>query len=171
MVEWMLLPYRRLYRAIEGRASRSEYWWFILMMVVVYIAFFALMLSLGVAGSMANPDRMPALMAGAGSAFMILVIPFYIWALLSSAAAFAVLIRRVHDLGYSGWFISLYYAGFLVVGLLGTAFAMVSPMIGLALFFLYWVAGIVVLALPGTKGPNKYGEDPLGVANAQDVFS
>ena len=171
MVEWMLLPYRRLYRAIEGRASRSEYWWFILMMVVVYIAFFALMLSLGVAGSMANPDRMPALMAGAGSAFMILVIPFYIWALLSSAAAFAVLIRRVHDLGYSGWFIAIYYAGFFVVGLISAALGLVSPMLSSALFALYAIAGIVVLALPGTKGPNKYGEDPLGVANAQDVFS
>ena len=74
MVEWMLLPYRRLYRAIEGRASRSEYWWFTLMVVLVYVAFFVLMLSLGLAGSMTNPDRMPAMMAGVGSAFMVLII-------------------------------------------------------------------------------------------------
>ena len=171
MVEWMLLPYRRLYRAIEGRASRSEYWWFTLMVVLVYVAFFVLMLSLGLAGSMTNPDRMPAMMAGVGSAFMVLIIPFYIWALLTSAAGFAVAVRRVHDLGYSGWFIALYYAGFFVVGLIGAALGMVSPTLSGTLFLLYGIAGLVVLVLPGTKGSNKYGEDPLGVANAQDVFS
>ena len=80
-------------------------------------------------------------------------------------------IRRVHDLGYSGWFIALYYAGFFVVGLIGAALGMVSPTLSGTLFLLYGIAGLVVLVLPGTKGSNKYGEDPLGVANAQDVFS
>jgi uncharacterized membrane protein YhaH (DUF805 family) len=171
MVEWMLLPYRRLYRAIEGRATRSEYWWFMLMVLAVYVAFLVLMLGMGVAGSMTNPNQMSAMMAGAGSAFMLLIIPFYIWAVLTSAAAFAVAIRRIHDMGYSGWFLALYYVGFFIVALLGGALGMVDPRLSFTLFFLYWLAGILVMALPGTKGPNKYGEDPLGVAKAQDVFS
>lgn len=46
-------------------------------------------------------------------------------------------IRRLHDIGYSGWFIVLSFL----------------PLISI-------FSGLVFFFLSGTKGPNKYGEDP-----------
>ncbi|MDE2341689.1 MAG: DUF805 domain-containing protein, partial [Alphaproteobacteria bacterium] len=59
----------------------------------------------------------------------------------------AVQVRRFHDQNRSGWFV-----------LLG---------------FVPYIGGLVVLIfmlLEGTKGPNRFGEDPKG-QNLQDVFS
>ena len=63
--------------------------------------------------------------------------------------AIAVQVRRFHDQNLSGWLV--------LIGLI--------PYLG----------GLVVLVfmcLPGTKGPNKYGPDPLDPngANVADVF-
>jgi uncharacterized membrane protein YhaH (DUF805 family) len=64
--------------------------------------------------------------------------------------ALAVQVRRFHDQNLSGWFVLLN--------------------------FIPYLGGLVVLVfmcLPGTKGPNKYGPDPLDPAgaNVADVFS
>lgn len=150
----MLLPYRRLYRLIEGRASRREYWMFTLLVVIVAIVGLALVA--GVAGASAlsigqdvNPVAYGGLLAGAGAGAVVLMIAFYIWLLLTGVASLGVTIRRIHDLNYSGWFLLLYYV-VLIIG------ALISKYLYL-LFALGW---IVAMCLPGTKGSNKYGNDP-----------
>jgi uncharacterized membrane protein YhaH (DUF805 family) len=60
----------------------------------------------------------------------------------------AVQVRRFHDQDRSGWM----------------ALLALIPYIG----------GIVVLVfmcLPGTEGPNRFGENPLGAGNLGDVFA
>jgi uncharacterized membrane protein YhaH (DUF805 family) len=64
--------------------------------------------------------------------------------------AIAVQVRRFHDQNLSGWFVLLN--------------------------FIPYLGGLVVLVfmcLPGTKGPNRFGPDPLDPAgaNVADVFS
>ena len=49
------------------------------------------------------------------------------------------------SINLSGWL----YLGFFVL--------MLIPFVN----FLAWIGLIVVMCLPGTAGPNKYGEDPL----------
>ena len=66
----------------------------------------------------------------------------------------AVNVRRLHDRNMSGW----WYLGFMIMGWI--------PLIGFVTGFVY----IVLMALPGTDGPNKYGEDPKEPGNA-DVFA
>ncbi|MCB2086178.1 MAG: DUF805 domain-containing protein [Sphingomonadaceae bacterium] len=144
-MEWMLMPYRKLYRLIEGRSSRQEYWMFTLFNVLVLLGVLAIMFLFVGGASALDPTDMGALMAGAGIFMMLLLIPIYAWAILAGVAGVAVTIRRLHDLNLSGWL----YLGFFVL--------MLIPFVN----FLAWIGLIVVMCLPGTAGPNKYGEDPL----------
>ena len=150
-MEYMLMPYRKLYRLIEGRSGRREFWMFVLLNVIVYAGLIAMLFAfVGGAGmSMADPTNLGAMMTGAGVLMLLLVIPFYIWAILTSVASVAVTIRRLHDLNQSGWLYLLY-------PVLLVAAAMISPY----LMFAVVIGWIVVMCLPGTSGANKYGSDP-----------
>lgn len=162
-MEWMLMPYRKLYRLIEGRSSRREYWMFFLLVVLVYLAMAALFVAfIGGAGmSMVDPSNLAGMMTGAGGLMlMLLIVPFYFWLLLTGVAAIAVTIRRIHDLGYSGWM-------YLVYPVLVVVASMISPYLIFAVFIGY----IVVMCLPGTAGANKYGSDPLDGTPGANVFA
>tara|TARA_B100001079_G_C16004167_1_gene337398 strand:+ start:116 stop:529 length:414 start_codon:yes stop_codon:yes gene_type:complete len=97
---------------IEGRASRSEYWWF-------YLAFMIANIGLTIVDSA----------LGTPLAFLLLaLIP----------ASFCAAIRRMHDIGKSGWW--------LLIGLI--------PLIG-GLVLLYWF-----LFDGGQPHANQYGAVP-----------
>lgn len=151
-MEWMLMPYRKLYRLIEGRSSRREFWMFVLFVVLVYIAAFAVLFGvMGGAGmAMTNPTDIGSLMAGTGAmAMILLIIPFYIFLLLTGVASVAVTIRRLHDLNLTGWAYLAY--PFLVF---------VAAWLWAPLMFVVVIGWFVLMVLPGTKGANKYGSDP-----------
>jgi uncharacterized membrane protein YhaH (DUF805 family) len=96
------------YTNFDGRARRTEYWGFQLMFLVIYLGI-ALVLSL-------ISEKLAA-MAG-------------LFALASFIPSIAVAIRRMHDVGKSGWF-------------------MLIPIYNLILYF-----------TEGDHGPNEYGPDP-----------
>ena len=169
-MEYMLMPYRKLYRLIEGRSPRREYWMFTLLVVIVMVVMVGLIFSVagglgammpnaGDPGSLNGAGMLGAMMGGMGIGAIVVFFIFYVWLLLTSVAAFAVTIRRLHDLNLSGWFILLFYA-------VGIACALIS-------MWLYWAAvigWIVVMCLPGTQGSNKYGANPYESANPE-VFA
>ena len=77
------------YANLDGRASRSEYWWFVLFNFIVNIVTFVIDLTLG---SMITYD-----MGYVGLiAFLALLLP-----------TVSVSVRRLHDIGKSGWWILL----------------------------------------------------------------
>jgi uncharacterized membrane protein YhaH (DUF805 family) len=85
---------------------------------------------------------------GPNTAFSGLMIVFAVLVLALIIPSLAVQIRRFHDQDKSGWFVLL--------GLIP------------------YVGGIVVLVfmcLPGTRGTNEYGPDPLGGDNLVETFS
>ncbi|WP_308909885.1 DUF805 domain-containing protein [Pseudokordiimonas caeni] len=61
----------------------------------------------------------------------------WLFSLATLVPSITVGVRRLQDTGKSGWWLLL---------------ALV-PVVG-------WIAVIILLALPGTPGPNEYGEDP-----------
>lgn len=71
------------YANFEGRARRSEYWYFVLFYLIIYYALLALTFIIG---------STAAILAG-------------IFALAMLVPSIAVSIRRMHDVGKSGWFI------------------------------------------------------------------
>jgi uncharacterized membrane protein YhaH (DUF805 family) len=84
---------------------------------------------------------------GMNAAGAVLMGLYGLFGLASLIPSLSVSIRRLHDTNRSGWFILL----------------PLIPIVGAVVYFVFTV-------LPGTKGPNKYGPDPLGKPET-DVFS
>lgn len=107
----------RRWMDFEGRSSRSEYWYW---MLFVWLLCMALTL---VGASMDS-----------GSLLDGLIMLFFFFAHLSVA------VRRLHDLGKSGWWVLL----------------CLIPFVGAVVLLIWYVT-------KGTDGPNQYGPDPLTV--------
>jgi uncharacterized membrane protein YhaH (DUF805 family) len=131
VVDWVLMPLRR-FGDFEGRSSRKEFWLFmpfqllITMPTVIFLVKVALWNERNEAGNLSNVFWF----------FMTLAV--VAWFGLYFVPVTALVIRRFHDLGHSGW---MYLLGLV-------------PYLG----------GIIIVAFmcfPGVKGPNQYGYDPL----------
>ena len=129
----------RNYSNFSGRAARPEFWWFALAAFVVSVI--------------------------VGWIPIIGQIVGVVLALLSLGVA----VRRLHDSDRPGWWIIPPYA-ISIVGLPMLLILIFTDLWVLALLFGFlWglialaagIALLVVLAQPGTSGPNKYGPDPL----------
>ena len=149
MMHWMILPFKR-YAEFTGRSRRMEYWMFTLFNTIVIVALAFLLIGAGGFANLDDPNADPMAM-GALFGGMGLIVLIYILAVL--IPSIAVTVRRLHDRDMSGW----WYLAFFVGGLI--------PYIG----FLISLAFLVLMVLPGTVGPNRFGEDPKGGV-AADVF-
>lgn len=105
------------YADFNGRSPRAEYWYFTLFNVAVFILLVVLATVIG-------------------KLFMFV---YYAYMLAILVPSIAVSIRRMHDIGRSGWWVLI----------------SLVPMIGSIWF-------IVLAALPSQLGPNKFGPNPYG---------
>ncbi|MYB15504.1 MAG: DUF805 domain-containing protein [Chloroflexi bacterium] len=140
------------YFDFSGRASRSEFWWFFLCATIAQ----------WVVGIF-----LPGIL------FLLLVSPFL-----------AVSARRLHDTGRSAWWLLSYLvSGVAIIVLAVAGFVLAfagedifsefdfedAEFVTLAVILLFGLlAGLaasllplVLCALPGTVGPNRFGDDPL----------
>lgn len=115
-MDWYLAVLRK-YAVFSGRARRKEYWMFVLFNLIFMFAAFIL-------DSILSGDR--------GYGFI-----YTIYSLAVLLPGLAVSVRRLHDIGKSGWFILL---GFI-------------PIIGII-----WL--LVLMCLDGNTGDNMYGPNP-----------
>lgn len=131
-MEWYLMVWRRAFD-FDGRSRRKEYWMFSLINLVVYFVLFAVLtagavvLERGGTASSATLVRIAAGLCG-------------LYGLATLIPGLAVSVRRLHDIGRSGWW--------LLIGLI--------PLGGLVL--------LVFDCIEGTPGPNEYGPDPKAPA-------
>jgi uncharacterized membrane protein YhaH (DUF805 family) len=157
-MQWMILPYRR-YFEFSGRSRRKEYWFFALFTTVVIVALSAVMVGLlaasfqGLLQGSVNPIEAFGGAAWGGFALI------GVFIMASIVPGVAVQVRRLHDLGVSGW----WYPGMLVASaLLGQV-----PDVGSGLNSLVNLGWIVWMFMPGTKGPNRFGDDPKDPLSAE----
>lgn len=78
------------YAGFSGRATRSEYWWFFLFYILVLLVIGGLL-----SGGMLRDATV------LGIAILALLLPML-----------AVSVRRLHDVGRSGWWLLLTFTGF-----------------------------------------------------------
>lgn len=109
------------YVDFETRSSRSEYWFWVLLMLIGQFVGSLLGNILGMIGSLV----------------------FLIWALGTIIPSIAVGIRRLHDIGKSGWFILVAFI----------------PIVG-------WIIMIVWAVSAGEDEDNQWGANPLGGGEA-----
>ena len=122
-MNWYLKVLRQ-YSDFNGRARRQEYWMFVLFNIIFSIAAAVLDMILGTT------------IEGIGYG------PVYIiYGLIVLIPGLAVSVRRLHDVGKSGWMM----------------FVILIPIVGAI-----WL--IVLMATDGTPGENEYGANPKEVA-------
>lgn len=127
------------YATFRGRASRSEFWWFYLFSVIVSLVLELISRPLGltiwdteyVIGEGASATVIPV----AGVSIL-----STIWSLAILLPSLAVSTRRFHDSNKSAW----NWLWLLAIPLCG---------VGGIILLIWWI-------LPGTRGPNRYGEGP-----------
>jgi uncharacterized membrane protein YhaH (DUF805 family) len=105
------------YAVFDGRSHREEYWTFVLFDLIIILVL--IVLSFVVA-----PFR----------------VIFVLYMLAVVVPGIAVAIRRLHDIGRSGWW--------LLISLI--------PIIG-------WIVVIVYMAQDSQPGTNQYGPNPKGI--------
>ena len=88
------------YSTFKGRSRRSEYWWIQLFLVLTNLAVAAIDLAL----MDGDVDRF---IANGGGGIVGLV-----WILVTIVPALAVLVRRLHDTGKSGWWVLIGFVPF-----------------------------------------------------------
>ena len=144
-VELMFRPIRK-YADFHGRARRAEYWLFALFELLLCVAF-VVAFALVSAASGGYDETDPASTEGSVLAGSVLLLAVAAWLGLL-LPRLAVMVRRLHDTGNSGWLV--------LIGLI--------PLGGLVLF--------VFSLLDGTAGPNEHGPDPKGRGRpVADAFS
>lgn len=120
MIEWYKKVVFENYANFKGRARRSEYWYFLLMNMIFAII---------------------AMIIDKTSGMNIAPLPYgyvYLAYVLSTLLpGLAAAVRRLHDIGKSGWYLLLSFI----------------PLVGSI-----WI--LVLLCKDGDSGTNEYGSDP-----------
>ncbi len=148
MLDWMILPLKR-YAEFSGRSRRMEYWSFTLLIVLVYLVLGGIMLAGGLPiATLMDPTVTPE---APGPIFYVGAGLLVIFVLALLVPMIAVVVRRLHDRDMSGW----WYLGVIVASMI--------PVVG----FLASIALLVLMFLPGTPGPNRFGPDPKDPANVE----
>ncbi|MEO1551071.1 MAG: DUF805 domain-containing protein [Pseudomonadota bacterium] len=149
----------RKWITFSGRASRAEYWWF-------YLGNILMMVGLAGAASLvlfAMGERAPLLLRWSVLCLLGLGL---LWLYV---AQISVIVRRLHDRNLSGFWL----LGYLGLAMLGGLSGLFSTTIIMGLSGLTLVSSVlllVVVAIRGTKGANRYGPDPLIQERPEAVF-
>ena len=89
------------YATFTGRASRSEYWWWAL---VAFVVISVLEILAFVTGGPATISADGTSVEGPGAGYIIFSIILLIWSLATLVPSIALLVRRLHDGNFSGFF-------------------------------------------------------------------
>lgn len=120
MFSWYSVVFSK-YAEFDGRSRRSEYWYFSLVNILIYLAF--QMLLIMTFPSFALP--------------MILAMMYLFYAVVAFIPSLAVLFRRLHDTGRSGWWWLILFI----------------PLVGTIILLTF-------LAEDSQRGSNLYGPNP-----------
>jgi uncharacterized membrane protein YhaH (DUF805 family) len=175
-MEWMFLPLKR-YAEFSGRSRRKEYWMFALFQFLLGIVFWIALTMVGGAMIMAGANVQSI---AAGGSTLLLVLGVYSLVMLALIIpAIAVGARRLHDTNRSGWWLIAPMAPY-ILSFVGLSLAASSGSASGAAGLLVMLGGLgafglgitlfVFMLLEGTKGPNRFGEDPKAPSH-QEVFA
>jgi uncharacterized membrane protein YhaH (DUF805 family) len=164
-LQWAILPLKK-YATFSGRAPRAEYWWY--------------RLGAGIVGFLLGVFDFLVLHGPVYGNYGILGLLFVI---VCAVPGIAVLVRRLHDTGRSGWWASIglptyallivgrspFSAGALVDG------ASTPVLVVFGLLLLMWIVAaigvFIFVVTAGDVGSNQYGPDPYGASELEEVFA
>ena len=137
-MEWYIKVLKN-YANFKGRARRKEYWMFVLINFIIYIAFMILIIIIEVISGVIYVSDLKIIITSLMTLFTVtpfsVILSLYVLAIL--VPSLAVSVRRLHDIGKSGWFI--------LISLI--------PIVG-SIILLVWACQ------EGMPEANEYGENP-----------
>ena len=133
-MEWYLAALKK-YAVFDGRSKRKEYWYFVLFNVFIFLT----LLIVGLAIGAALTDT------GSDSFAIVAIAPITLYGLAIFIPSAAVTVRRLHDVGLSGW---LYLLNFLPFG---------------------QIVLLVFAFMDSKPGTNQYGPDPKAGERSSSV--
>ena len=137
-MEWYIKVLKN-YANFKGRARRKEYWMFVLINFIIYIAFMILIIIIEVISGVIYVSDLKIIITSLMTLFTVtpfsVILSLYVLAIL--VPSLAVSVRRLHDIGKSGWYILLYLV----------------PFVG-NIILMFWFSE------EGMPETNKYGENP-----------
>jgi uncharacterized membrane protein YhaH (DUF805 family) len=152
--------------SFSGRINRAKYWlggvfWAVVSIVVFGVLAGMLAKDIMALGSDPSGAEIVRVVFGYGIGLVLVFLVVLVPMIVSS---FAIGIKRLHDRDQSGWWLVLFYIGPSAVSAIGQSSGsrMVSLVLSLASFAISIWAIVVLGFLRGTRGPNRYGPDPLG---------
>jgi uncharacterized membrane protein YhaH (DUF805 family) len=119
------------YLNFQGRARRKEYWGFQLFNGLFLFSTILLVVML------IGPEESRAQSSSASKFLYVVPVLISLYFLVAFLPSLAVTVRRLHDVGVTGWLVLINFIPYLG---------------GLILF--------ILTVLTGTKGPNSYGPSP-----------
>lgn len=125
------------YAVFKGRARRSEFWWFYLFCILISSGIFML-------SRHTNNSWLLILT-------LLIAIPYY-----------AVLFRRLHDTGRSGWLVLIAF-GLSIISVLLNAFGLYLLLVGSKIIDIvsgFLNLGILLMSYFDSDGENEYGPSP-----------
>ena len=161
------MDWKSLFLSFDGRIGRKAYW-------IGTFALVALILSLHQSAIelFSLPVESMFEQNPVNSAVSIAISLATLWPSL------AVLVKRLHDRNWSGWWAAPLYVftlGFDAADLAGLTGTLEEP--SLAGKILLWSLGLIALVYlvelgfrKGTPGPNRFGPDPLSAAHSDASF-
>ena len=148
------------YAVFSGRATRKEYWMFFLYNILIGFAYQLLTgFILSFLGIVPSPSNL--------TSFIIFIIISFLYSLFIIIPTYAVMTRRLHDTGHSGWWM----LSFILIQAVTFGLAFFIPFMIMIGFIVSLVVGITIfvfLLTDSQPGENKYGPNPKGVQSSNN---
>lgn len=168
-MNWFIHSFKNIFN-FEGRARRAEFGWFILIGFLIQLGISLVFLILLMGGSLFSDLSFERFMNQyALMDFSLLDIISNIVSFIFFLVGISLTTRRLHDLGWSGWWQLLFYCGSIPFVLLIMPFAFTQSDSGLltviaGAYLVYLIAMCLALLIlifkDGQPYANKYGESP-----------
>lgn len=157
----------------QGRARRAEYGWFMLTnMLLQFGSMLTFYVLVGGASLFSGSETFGGILsAGVGILGIIISIVAFIYGILTFFVVLSLTTRRLHDLGWSGWWQAVVYIIpilwliilFMLLPIIEQTslnpivIVQISSWLAVAVYFVF---NLILLFKDGQKHPNKYGESP-----------
>ncbi len=174
-MKWFFKCFKQ-YADFSGRARRKEYWWFtvinFIIMLIFIIGLMVPIFKMSYAVAMSGGDiedfsEMEMVVTMLKNPFIYIYLIYYLAVLVPSIAVF---VRRMHDIGRSGYWAFLYFGASIIAQIinLGNYGTGVTIIIGMALLFIA-ILFLVWLFTDSQYGPNQWGPNPKGEGNPEEA--
>lgn len=163
-MNWFMQALKRTF-TYRGRARRAEFGWFNLIAILVNLALNIIPLILfGLGGSLLEEVYQSSMLKTAsGIGIILFVVIGYLFNFVTTFTQLSLTARRLHDLGYSGWWQLAVYLGLPFLVILLVELNLPDTVVGFTAIFCVFIFFAYICMLffkDGQRFDNKYGEDP-----------